>query len=214
MHNMSTFLWINLLLASFVYGQTIKIDIYFNSTDVKKSKIGCYDLLTINDCVTINEIGKPSLPVKPIKVLLPADAISCVIKLDEEQSKTLDGSYYLWPVQQPATEPMSQITFTSPDPNVYNTTATFPATPCTVIRVSSFSGFKIADLLVCPLAYSPSVKKVKIFNHLQMTLHYQIGPKKKRLHNIKQRQTFAKAVQSMVINSQDLEIYQPQVEDK
>jgi len=103
----------------------------------------------------LGQIGKPSIPFKTLKVLLPRGKKHGEIKIELENERVLDGCYKVEPAQR-------QIPFVSEenpdfimDNSVYNSEDHFPQKLYSVEGIHDLRGYKILILNIYPVQYVP-----------------------------------------------------------
>lgn len=118
----------------------------------------------------IQAAGLPSVPFTASTFLLPPDMGIDTILIISASWDTLPGRYYLYPAQSGS---MEDTTFTTPDPEVYNSTAPFPLQPVSISGQGSAMGYSVASLSGTPVRYIPADSILMILT--SVTLNIQTG---------------------------------------
>ncbi len=119
----------------------------------------------------ITEAGYPTLPLKSITILIPPGCQINSINIIEETWIPLPGKYFLYPAQ---TGLLSDTTFTTANPIVYNSSEPYPTQPVEVSRQGSAMGYSVATLSGSPVRYLPADSTVLLLTTL--TLDIRTGP--------------------------------------
>lgn len=80
---------------------TLEYTLSFSEKDLHFEKTLGYDLVTMKDCSSLNEIGNPLLPVKHIMIALPSGMKAISIRVLSAQEQSLPETYTILPAQQP-----------------------------------------------------------------------------------------------------------------
>ena len=118
------FLLVLILLSCAIHAQQITQQFTFSQNDLQITQSGDYDVISLTDESFLQgeeNAGKPQLPVKQFKLLLPQGASATNINLTINTEQQLAGSFYLYPVQLPVYPNFEDPPpFVEPDPAIYN----------------------------------------------------------------------------------------------
>jgi len=130
--------------------------------------IGC-DLTTV-------EIGKPLLPVYFLSLLIPPDEDVDGITVDSIISTKVDiaGEYWVYPAQPPVYLGGTP-EFAPPDSETYTSNLPYPGELVKVGWVGYRSGYKIVNLLIYPVQFTPAQKKLELWTNICFTLRTKAG---------------------------------------
>lgn len=164
-----------LFLVSFVYSFADYSDsVKTNVSDVCFSTQDGYDVIGLANASYINQIGAPQLPIKVIRILIPIDKKVDSIRIDSVRMQTLNGKYYLYPVQ--AAIPMNiapnTVPFDNPDTAIYYNNTPYPAMRVEITDDGYPMGYHVITLTFYPLEYIPSDSIVNLYSSIYYTLHY------------------------------------------
>jgi len=190
------------------YQKTITLT--FSKDDFSFSMQDGYDIITFPDGGFLTDIGKPMIPVTHIRIALPEDMNVIQICINEIQEETIEGSYLLYPAQ-----PAYQIStvgsikqFIPPNPQTYQSKHHYPSAYIEFIGQTDLAGQSIATLVVYPLRYLPSQRKITLVSSITITVEGTSGHECSDYlpHNIREygREMYQQMVQDMVINPHDV----------
>lgn len=126
----------------------------------------------------IDETGKPQLPVKYVKLIIPPDEDVNNIQIDFTERIELSGTYLVYPKQpdMPTFIYAQKPDFAEPDPAIYSSDTPYPTNNVEVIDHGYFDGSNhIVTLAVYPLQYYPLSKKLQFYSQIDFTLEMQSG---------------------------------------
>lgn len=203
-----------LLLASIAisssgYPESLNLSVTFSKEDLRFEKREGYDLVQMEDGIYITPPGEPMLPCQIINVTIPRGMDVESLKVTSKTSQELPGAYYIYPAQRPVpkSEP-DDYQFVGPDPSVYNSLLPYPGKLIEVGSSGYSGGHHIVSLLVYPLQYIPSEKKLFLYEdiHFAMILKSSSEPPPKiRVRSRMAEEGFIKAIKRLVINPEDVE---------
>ncbi len=198
------------LVFAFVQAGERTFTINFEKSNITFSKVEGYDYVSYKGIHNSTRIGEPSVPVKSIAVLIPADAIYREVKIDNITYIPIRGTYRLYPVQKPV--PISfkvNSPFVAPQKSIYEKDSFYPNNLLVHTHSGDMSGFRIEDFLLYPVVYNPVKGELKMVKQITFTVKYENG--KRMIHPSFRRQVelFKKSVRSLVINPTDVDIFAP-----
>jgi hypothetical protein len=182
----------------------------FSQNDFSFSTQNEYDTIHLNDGGYTTNVGKPLMPVKHIRIALPADMKATSIRILDMKEQTVDGTFILYPAQpaQSIGTSESEIQFVQPDAQTYLSSKTYP-TPCVELSgQSDLAGQSIAYLTVYPMHYIPLQKKIVLVTSITFTVEgiggNSCGDYLPAHLSDSGRAMYQQMVQNMVINPQDV----------
>jgi hypothetical protein len=118
-----------------------------------------------------DSVGAPILPVKTAKIFIPATEKIVSLVVVCGKLKTIEGSYLI----QHATTPYpvshkGPVTIDKPDPNIYETHASYPSTVHRARKPQFLSGVKIALVDLHPVRYSPVEAQLKYYEKMKVMI--------------------------------------------
>lgn len=140
------------------------------------SKYG-YDIIRMNDAISINFPGKPMIPVKTLKFTLPVEAIINDIIITDTSKVEFQGSFTILPGQYPEIpDGSSPLPFTGPDTTVYNSQLPYPGKVVELSEESFLMGYKVVTVKFYPVQYLPALKQVLLYDTIGFSINYDLGP--------------------------------------
>ncbi|MBN1927241.1 MAG: hypothetical protein JW798_15515 [Prolixibacteraceae bacterium] len=198
-----------------VYGQ-VNQKVTFSSKDisielVELSNGNIYSQIKAQGMQFIDSIGYPSLPVKYINLLIPANSKATGITLNKVQSQSKKLNYKILPVQYPETISFDVQTkgFIEPDKNKYDSETPFPSTVVEIIDQGIFRDNHIVTLAVYPFQYFPIKNELNIIYSIDFTLNYNNIDEKTAsiLTEIDENSIAEKFLKSLIDNKADIGKY-------
>lgn len=105
MKSLISFLSMLIFMNGAIMAQQITQQFTFSLNDVQTTQNGEYDMVSLpvlyDHLRGEEDAGKPQLPVKQFKLLLPQGASATNVSLTINTEQQLSGSFYLYPVQLP-----------------------------------------------------------------------------------------------------------------
>jgi len=168
-------LWlISVLMITSAYAGTLRMTYHFSDPEILKN--GRYDVITFRDCRLFGETGKASLPVYPVKLLLPPGEMTESVEFIFRNEIILPGEYHIMPIQE--TRPLSEIGGDrwSEDIHFYMSNDIYPADVDYRISTHFLNGYGIALSAFTPIQYNPAKKEVKYFSEVTVILRTTTDP--------------------------------------
>ncbi|MCX7784878.1 MAG: C25 family cysteine peptidase, partial [candidate division WOR-3 bacterium] len=191
-------------------GSIIK-EITFPAYTLKIENINNYDLIRIKGCdLTIQEPGKPVIPVANLNVLIPPSAEITSIEILDAKQIEIPGKYILYPGQNPY--PLSyqgEKPFVAPDAETYQLTTAYPGYLTQIIPSGNKSGFRIGGFFLYPLQYIPSEGKLILNERMTVKINYEENRYEVWSLTQSQKNLFQSDVKDLVINPEDIEKFSP-----
>lgn len=145
----------------------------FEKNKLKIDKFDGYDFIKYEEFELSQIIAAPQLPVKIIQLALPAGKEIAAISVKIIESEYLDGEYYPFPAQPAQILSGSINQFVEPDQNIYSSSDLFPKEIVRIDRHGYLSGYNIGALLVYPVQYLPSEKKLLFISKMEVEITYK-----------------------------------------
>jgi hypothetical protein len=151
-------------------------DVTFTMDDLSFSKIDDYDVVLLKDGAYLTDVGKPKLPTKSIRVVIPPTMKIGGITIDKISKSKLEGTFNIYPFQEFKAEFLPPRPFAKPDPAVYELADEYPGKLVISVGESYLCGsYKIAHLLIFPLQYVPKSNELYLYNSVTFTLVLEKG---------------------------------------
>jgi PKD repeat protein len=142
---------------------------YFQEPILTHEKLGTY--ISINETEPYGNPGEPVLPIKTIKILLPADKQVKNIKVTPRNGYLLPGTYKIAPGQY--VYPLSfsgEIRPTEPDPQIYDSYNMFPGHCYKSVSTQQLCGYTILIMNIYPIQYIPKAGELYFYPELKVTI--------------------------------------------
>jgi len=152
------------------------------------------------------------VPLKTIKVALPADMRATTISILDIKEQPLDGSYTLYPAQpaQPMSLQIQDVSFVPPDPATYDSNQVFPVNYLELTGQNDLAGQSMAALTVYPVHYYPATQKLTLVTSLTFTVEgvagYVCGDYLPDAFTSNSKALYQQLVKKTVINPQDVQL--------
>ncbi|MEM4973341.1 MAG: C25 family cysteine peptidase, partial [Candidatus Hadarchaeales archaeon] len=162
-----------LLLAMGTRFQTVIQTVTFEAPSVQK--IGDYDLISINGCGFLSNIGEPMLPVKGLLIELPsADIVE--VKFTSPDNMLLPGNYFIYPAQPPRPLLNGGGEFVRPSQEIYSSDAWYPGRMGELMYISSSKSKPLAYVRIFPLQYLPAENRVVYYQQVSVEVTVSVQP--------------------------------------
>ncbi len=163
------------LSAAFSAAETIDVTVEFSQNDLSFTVRDGYDQVYMKDLDLLSETGRPQLPVRVTRAVIPAGHSLRSIETIEMDLIDLPGRYDIYPAQAPqilslAAQDPGRIAFTGPEDLIYRSRQPYPAEAVRVAGHGYLAGYHLADVEICPLVYLPAEKRLRFIRRL----HFRI----------------------------------------
>ncbi len=189
-----------------------KSDLEIN-TEVERDG-NTYNKVIFSSMRETEEVGKPSLPVKYIKLIIPTDKDVQKIIIDKTNVSEIPVSYPILPAQSPVPLSIEDIIpeFVSPDSKTYSSYANFPSECVKLVHSGYFDGTNhIVTLAIYPVQYNPKSSKLVFNNSIDFSLNLSDGegPKiKVQNRKAKNQKIYDSILKRLVDNPEDIALFQ------
>ncbi len=147
---------------------TINLEISFSQPILSRKSDG-YHSVEISDLPLYSAPGKPVLPYKTVRVLIPQDKAVDRISVSKT-SQVLGSGLLLEYGKTPVPVSTGEVAEDKPDPALYRSSSPFPATPCFLSSEQYLRGYKILLLTVFPVQYLPNTGELWYYKNLHLEL--------------------------------------------
>jgi hypothetical protein len=169
-----------ILLGSAINAQQMTQQFSFSQSEVQTTQNGEYDVvrLTGDDYLLGEEYaGKPQMPIKQFKLLLPQGASATDVSLTMNSEQQLPGSFYLYPVQLPVYPNFEDPPpFVEPDPAIYNSNDPFPSDYIFEYETNGFRDYNYVLVRFTPFRYIPLSRDLFLLTSVTITVDYTVHP--------------------------------------
>jgi hypothetical protein len=205
------------LLASYLKADSqISYTVNINAADVSISSIAAadgdtYSNINIAKLYTSGDTGKPTLPVKYIRLYIPDGKDVDNISFTTSSAITYNLSSEIFPMQKPMPTSTASIVqgFTNPDQTIYSSNSAWPSEMVKLINNGYFDiKNRIVTIAVIPFQYYPLTNKLDFYSSISITVNLKQSTNSP-VDSIKNRAPQVQAMYSdilknMVANPQDI----------
>jgi len=182
----------------------------FSQDNLTFEKLLGYDLVTMEGCSLLREIGKPRLPVKPITIAIPSGMKVTDVKILSLSKEPIQGTYTIVPSQRPLPvgATLDQFLQVPPNPMTYISPLPYPSKIVSLGEQNDLAGQSMIHLTVAPLQYLPLQRKLTLIHSIQFILEGVSGYvcndylPQKISENV--RITYEQMIKDMVVNPEDV----------
>ena len=120
------------------------------------------------------EPGRPQLPAKAVTIYVPKGKRAVGVRTSYAAPIELFDDYLVWPAQPPVPISSGVVPdFVPPDPAVYSSALAYPGALAAFLGAGSLSGHGLADVMVCPVQYIPTKRKLVLYTEITLSLVLQ-----------------------------------------
>jgi len=186
----------------------IEHTVEFSADALSFDKIQNYDIVHLKERSYFNQVGKPMLPMKMIKIALPEGMSVERLRVISKDYQDLNGEFDIFPSQPPLEidQDDANLTFVAPEPEVYSSSQPYPAVAAEFIRQSDLAGQAMAEVSIYPLQYIPSEKRLRLLTKITFVLEgsdgYRCGDYLPANTSENTREMYLRRLQEMVDNKE------------
>jgi hypothetical protein len=200
-----------LICLNSIYGQVNQMVTFSKDYSIEKVELrdgNAYSQINAPGMQFTDSCGYPSLPVKYISLLIPANSKATGVTINKVQSRAKVLDHLIAPVQYP--EPIGfekqSKGFVPPDKERYNTEVPYPSTLVEIVEQEMFRGNRIVTLAIYPFQYYPAKNELSILSSVDFTLDYESSGEKaaSNLTLIDENGLAGKVLKSIIENKEDI----------
>jgi len=191
---------------------TIEYTMTFSTDDLIFGSFMGYDTVEIVDGTIINDVGKPMMPAKEIKIALPEGIAAEDVHIVDTQSMAINGEYTIFPAQQPRrTNGLDDdLPFIEPDVETYNSMNPYPNTLVKFSHQTDLAGQGMAVIHLFPVQYIPLDKKLILYTSITFEIDgvdgYVCGDYLPVSISQGNQETYQHMIENMVINPDNVQL--------
>jgi len=181
----------------------------FSRADFIFDRVMNYDIVRLKDGDWINNIGKPMLPAKEIKIALPAGMAATGVRIVDIQSMLIVGEYTIFPAQPPRRTSIEDdyTPFVKPEKETYGSMNPYPSNLVEFVHQTDLAGQGMAVVRLYPVHYVPSEKKIVLNTRIRFVIEgtygYECGD---YLTSERHRTEYERIVKDLVVNPNDVRL--------
>ncbi len=192
----------------------ISLSVHFNREEILVTSDRGYDRIGLPEGIYTEAVGAPMLPMKPVKVLIPANATLESVEATGD-CVDLDGDFYLLPAQKPdpLLYPYQEREFVFPDEEIYSSARLYPGELVEVNDEGNLAGYRMVSLTLHPVQYVPAERRIRFYDRIDLSVNYRES-KDSRVYrrSAKSQELYGRIVRTIVANPQDVEAFSPPVD--
>lgn len=169
---------ITFLSSSYLFSQqSISYNASFSPyaiTDTLYKDSIIYNKIAINDCYLTSDVGKPALPVKYVRLLIPRGTRATNVVINQtsnSQTQTLLHKVCYATPPVPLGESIENIE-EGFDTIIYSQSTPFPTSRASIVSQNFFRGNCIVTIAVYPVLYTPAVNQISYVSNISFSLNY------------------------------------------
>ncbi len=173
-----------------------------------------YGRVSISGLTQTDEVGKPSLPVKYVRLIVPSEQSVETIVLGEIKMERITLPYPIFPVQEPIPICIDcpKPAFVEPDPTVYESDKPYPSEIVKIVHDGYFDGSNhIVTVAVYPIQYQPASGVLIFFSYVDFEIRMK-GSSTRAIRvesrNAKNQEIYNSILKTTIDNPHDLLMYQ------
>lgn len=113
----------------------------------------------------VDEPGRPELPSVLLHYIIPAATRVDSLLINELDAFEVPGQFLVYPTQLPVV-PGQPAQWIPPDTTIYNSSELYPDKYIEIVNEGIMDGARIVTIVVHPVAYRPSLRKLYILSHI------------------------------------------------
>ena len=194
------------------FSKTINLDV----SELSYDTLFGYDLLQLDQGYFTDIPGEPKIPYFKQRFVIPRDADITQFTFDDSTSILLDGTYYIFPAQQPAIlDGRPSPPFAFPDSVTYQSNNPYPGNLIELDETGILCGYKVVTLKIYPVQYKPLIQKIRFYTSISFTIDYQLYEVSDLPERITMNQYNSSSgyIKKIVENPEEVEGYGPIAEE-
>jgi hypothetical protein len=190
----------------------VRHSIEFSKDQLSFDRFMGYDVVRLVEGSHLAEPGRPMLPSREIKIALPEGMRVTGIRVLNTETEEIPGKFDIFPAQVPKEIglPEKDSDFVEPDMNIYSSELPYPLDVAEFIHQTDLAGQGMAVVLLYPLQYVPSQKRLLFHNDITLEIlgvgGYRCGDYLSPNISERGRSTYEKMVEGLVQNPEDVRL--------
>lgn len=204
------FLYTIFLFSSTVTGEVIEQTFRFGEDECTFSRLNEYDLVELQGASFTIDPGKPMLPLKFYRILLPPDATLDRVEIISKKEIKLPGKYTVYPVQPCCiVSTNEEPPFVEPNPEVYGSTSPYPEEVVSHYFTGTLTGFRIGSFSIAPFSYIPASGELTFIKEIKVRIYYTSNTWEVIPRQINSVNIVKELIERIVINPKSISILAP-----
>ena len=176
-HILLAIVWIGVCFS--VVGQ-ISRNVIVNQSDLRITRVGEFDKISLDNVFHTDVVGHPELPVYIQSFVIPIDAQLNGVTVNSINRQKLPGTYNIHPVQAPI--PISSqdniLDAGLPNPVIYNSITPYPGRQVEIISDELYLGYRIVTVRLYPVEYIPLTRELYLCD-FDFTINYSVSTRQR-----------------------------------
>jgi len=122
----------------------------FSWGDFSFDKVMEYDMVSLEQGDWLDDLGKPMLPAKEVRIALPSGMKVTGVYVTNAESEQISGEYNILPAQPPVEIGLSDGDFVEPDKETYASTQPYPSKLVEFVHQGDLAGQAVATFQLHP----------------------------------------------------------------
>ncbi len=198
-----------------MFAGTKVIMVSYKESDVRFSKQNQFDVVSLPEFRFIEDpskIGEPMMPVKTLRVLLPAGTSITNVRIVSKTEVVLGGNYFLCPIQQrQITGDQENLKFSEPKKEVYLSSSPYPGKYAELLSENYFRDYHIAEISIYPMQYLPLLKQITLATDVSIEIEYSVSTKYNLMprlrHDEAMESNISESLRHIIVNPDDIQTY-------
>ena len=193
-------------------GIQVRHTVEFSQHELTFDKVLGYDAVRLGEGNYLSQLGEPMLPAREIRIALPAGMAAQTISIVTSTIEEVDGRYDILPAQPPLKvgQSIDDLELIEPNPDIYSSDTPYPLKSVELVSQVDLAGQGIAVIKVCPLVYSPMLRKLQLYTSITFVIEgtdgYICGDYLPLTISERGRLTYEQTVKNMVANKQSVSL--------
>ncbi len=180
----------------------------FNESDLFVDENLDYDVVELEGCRTIDEVGAPQLPLLVTYVAIPQGVTVVGVEVLRTDAVDIPGYYEIFPVQEPQPIGSSPRDFVKPDPAIYHSSDPYPGKMVEFVHEADLAGQNLAVVAISPVQYIGAEGRLILNREIEFELQYEPTDREATVPNLAEhnRKKYEENLKEMVINPNDVSL--------
>lgn len=166
-----------------------------------------FNSVSFSDNYFTNEEGKPRVPIKYVRYVLPENVGITGINVTSGNSTIINESYYLYPAQKEVPMYIDPV-FSEPDRDAYSSNSPYPGIFAEIVGDCYYQGYHVVTVRVCPVQYTPGELTLEYYPNITISISYNtISFTNTGAQSLRRFNVIKSIIQSMVANPDDVNNY-------
>ena len=150
------------------------------------------------------------MPVQKQKIIIPSDKEIVKIEIIEVKEKELDGTFNIYPAQEPYIPDYGTPPFIQPKKAIYDKNEYYPKDIIISTGTGYMAGNHLCYLDIYPIQYNPVTKKLKIFSYIKFRLEYGTSKEEFKTSKVLSKSSYdylTNHIKKIVLNPNEVKQY-------